>query len=201
MKVIGDGVVVDFRQRAFLRAEAGGEIAEMIDRQRDVGEGGLADRLAVVDGLDRGEHLEVLLHAVGDLVEDLGALGGRGVAPGVLGLMRGVERKLDIGGLRAGDLADRLAGDGADIVEIVAVDRRHPFAADEILVARAQRHPRIQSLDDLVKHTVLPWTRGAAFRVLLAQSCSRALTWVKLELQEADIGDHMQARPKAPLTR
>ena len=161
--VVGDGVVIDLRQRAFLRAEASGEIAEMIDGERDVGEGGLADRLAVVDGLDRGEHLEVLLHAVGDLVEDLGALGGRGVAPGVLGLMRGVERKLDIGGLRAGDLADRLAGDRADIVEIVAVDRRHPFAADEIVVTRAQRHAGIQSLDDLVKHTVLPWTRGAAF--------------------------------------
>ena len=116
----------------------------MIDGERDVGEGGLADRLAVVDGLDRGEHLEVLLHAVGDLVEDLGALGGRGVAPGVLGLMRGVERELDIGGLRAGDLADRLAGDRADIVEIIAVDRRHPFAADEILVARAAT-PRAHS--------------------------------------------------------
>ena len=170
VKVIGDGVVIDLRQRAFLRADAGGEIAEMIDGERDVGEGRLADRLAVVDGLDRGEHLEVLLHAVGDLVEDLGALGGCGVAPGVLGLMRGVERKLDVGGLRAGDLADRLAGNGADIVEILAVDRRHPFAADEIFVARAQRHPRIQSLDDLMKHTVLPWTQGAAFRVLLAQS-------------------------------
>ena len=182
------------RQRAFLRADAGGEIAEMVDRQRDVGEGRLADRLAVVDGLDRGEHLEVLLHAVGDLVEDLGALGGRGVAPGVLGLMRGVERKLDIGGLRAGDLADRLAGDGADIVEIVAVDRRHPFAADEIVVARAQRHPRIQSLDDLVKHTVLPWTQGAAFRVSSGSILSPALTWVKLELQRPEPDSHRPRR-------
>ena len=116
----------------------------------------LADRLAVVDGLDRGEHLEVLVDAVGDLVEDLGALGGRGVAPGVFGLMRGVERKLDISGLRAGDLADRLAGNGADIVEILSVDRRHPFAADEIVVARAQSHSRIQGLDDLVQHGILP---------------------------------------------
>ena len=68
----------------------------MVDGERDVGEARLADRLAVVDGLDRGEHREVLLHAVGDLVEDLGALGGRGLAPGVLGLMRRVECKLDV---------------------------------------------------------------------------------------------------------
>jgi hypothetical protein len=54
--------------------------------------------------------------------------------------MRRVERKLDIGGLRAGDLAYGLAGDRADIVEIAAGDRRHPLAADEILVAGPQRH-------------------------------------------------------------
>ena len=51
MKVIGDGVVVDLADRAFLGADAGGEIAEMIDRQRHVGGHGLADRLAVVPGL------------------------------------------------------------------------------------------------------------------------------------------------------
>ena len=74
----------------------------------------------------------------------------------LLGLMGGVERKLDIGGLRTGDLTHRLAGDGADIVEILAVDRRDPFAADEIVVAIAQGDPRIQGLDDLVQHDILP---------------------------------------------
>src|SRR6478672_13069424 len=90
--VIGDGVVIDLRQRAFLRADARREIAEMIDRQRDVGEARLADRLAVVDGLDRRQHLQVLLHAVGDLVQDLGAFGGRRLSPGVLSLVRRVQR-------------------------------------------------------------------------------------------------------------
>ena len=184
MIVIGDGVVIDLRQRAFLGADASREITEMIDGEWNIGEGCLADRLAVVDGLDRGQHLEVLLHAVGDLVEDRGALWpAPWPAPFVLGLVRGVEGKLDIGGLRAGDLADRLAGDRADIVEIVAVDRRHPFAADEILVAGPQRHAGIQGLDDLVKHTVLPWTRGAAFWSSSRSILSPALTWVKLELQ------------------
>ena len=124
----------------------------MIDGERDVGEARLADRLAIVDGLDRSEHVEVLLHAVGDLVQGLCALFGRHLAPGVLRLVRGVERKLDIGGLRARDLAHRLAGDRADIVEILAIDRRHPFAADEVVVTRAHGDARIQGLDDLVQH-------------------------------------------------
>ena len=130
----------------------------MVDGERNVGEAGLADRLAVVDGLDRGQHLEILLHAVGDFVQDFGAFGGRRVAPSVLRLVRGVEGELDVGGLRAGDLADRLAGDGADIVEILAGDRRDPFAADEIVVAGAQGYPRVQGLDDLVEHGILPGT-------------------------------------------
>ena len=141
---------------ACVRAQARGEIAEMIGGQRDIGEGRLADRLAIVDGLDRGEHFEVLFHAVGDFVQDLGAFGRRRVAPSVLRLVGGVERKLDIAGLRTGDLTHRLAGDGADIVEILAVDRRDPFAADEIVVAIAQGDPRIQGLDDLVQHDILP---------------------------------------------
>src|SRR5262249_20832416 len=152
MIVVGDGLVVDLAQRALLRADAGGEIAEMIDRERDVGEARLPDRLAVIDGLDRGKHVQIFLDAVGDFVQDLIALGRRHLAPGVLGLMRGVKRKLDVSGLGARDLAYRLAGDRADIVEILAIDRRHPLAADEIVVTRAHGDARIQGLDDLVQH-------------------------------------------------
>ncbi len=49
VEVIRDGVVIDLGERAFLRAHAAGEIAEMIDRERDVGRHRFADRLAVVD--------------------------------------------------------------------------------------------------------------------------------------------------------
>jgi hypothetical protein len=70
--------------------------------------------------------------------------------------MRGIERKLDVGGLRACDLAYRLAGDRADIFEVAAADRSDPFAADKILVAGPQRYARIQGLDDLVQHGRLP---------------------------------------------
>jgi hypothetical protein len=86
----------------------------------------------------------------------------------------GVERQLDVGSLGAGNLADRLAGDGADIVEIVPVDGGQPFSADEIVVAGPQSHARVQRLDDLMKHVVLPRTWAAFF--VLWQSSSSALT-------------------------
>jgi hypothetical protein len=69
----------------------------MVDRQRDVGGRRLADRLAVVPGLGRREQVEVGLDPVGDLQQDVRAMRGRGLAPGVLGGMRGIERQLDIG--------------------------------------------------------------------------------------------------------
>jgi hypothetical protein len=36
------------------------------------------------------------LHPVGDLQQDIGAFGGRGIAPAVLGGMGGIQRRLDI---------------------------------------------------------------------------------------------------------
>jgi len=95
--VIGDRVLIELAERAFLRADARREVAEVIDGKRNVRGACLADRLAVVDGLDRGDELQILRHAVGDLVEERGALGRRRIAPGVLRLMGGVERKLDPG--------------------------------------------------------------------------------------------------------
>ena len=74
VEVVGDGVLVELGEPAFLGPDAAGEVAEVIDRQREVGRGGLADRLAVVDRLDEGEGLEVGLDPVGDPVEDVGAV-------------------------------------------------------------------------------------------------------------------------------
>ena len=97
VEMIGDGGLVDFREAAFLGAGAGGEIAEMVDGERNVRKRGLADRLAVIDRLDIGEQVEILLHPVGDAVEDQRA-GGHGLlAPGLGGGMGGIERQIDIG--------------------------------------------------------------------------------------------------------
>ena len=51
--------------------------------------------------------------------------------------MCGVEGKLNVLGRRAGNLAQRLAGDRCQVREVLALDRRYPLAADEVIVARA----------------------------------------------------------------
>ena len=81
VEVVGDGVVVDLGDAALLGADGAGEVAEVVDGQREVGGQGLADRLAVVPGLGDREHLEVLLDPVGDLVQDVRALGRRRSCP------------------------------------------------------------------------------------------------------------------------
>ncbi len=71
MEMIGDSVMVDFGDAAFLSADDAGIIAPMIDAEREIGIGRLADRLAVVERLDQREQVEVGRHLVGDLVQDL----------------------------------------------------------------------------------------------------------------------------------
>ena len=121
VEVIGDGRLVDLRQRAFLRADAAGEVAEVVDGERQVGGHRLADRLAVVDRLDGGQGRQVVLDAVGDLEQHGGAGGGSRLAPGVGGGVGGVERLVDVLGGRAGDLADELAADRRAVLEILAL--------------------------------------------------------------------------------
>ena len=96
VEVVGDGVLVDLRQRALLGPDRAGEVAEMVDRQRDVGVQRLADRLAVVPGLGDGDLLEVLLDPVGDLVQNVRALGRPRSCPSRGGVVRGVQGEFDI---------------------------------------------------------------------------------------------------------
>ena len=134
MEVISDRVVINLREAALLRADTSSEIAEMINGQRQVRSLGFADRLAVVDRLDHSEQIELLLHAVGDFVQDAGALGGRRAAPGLPRAVSGVERELDVLRGRSGVGADDAAIDRGDIVECLTFNRRDPFAADPIFI-------------------------------------------------------------------
>ncbi len=57
MEVIGDGIVIDLADRAFLSADAACEIAEMVDGERDIRIGGFAQRLAVIPGFSPGDEI------------------------------------------------------------------------------------------------------------------------------------------------
>ena len=116
-----------------------------------------ADRLAVVDGFGVGQQFEVGLQAIRDLVQDLGALGGRASCP---------KRPSPYARRRGQARCRRLASaaiwqTGLPVIGLILskylpVDRRHPFAADEIVVAGPQGHARVQGLDDLVQHGIPP---------------------------------------------
>ena len=132
-------LAVDLGDPALFGADRAGEVAEVVDRQRDVGAERLTHRLAVVPALDDGQLLEVGLHHVRDRVQHGRPLGGRPRGPRVLGRVGGVERELDVGGRGVRDLADHLARDGRAVLAVVAVDRRDECSADEVAVLRGDR--------------------------------------------------------------
>ena len=135
--MVGDSVLVDLAQAAFLRAQRTRVVAEVVDGKRDVGGERLAHGLAVFPSLRHRELLEVLFHAVSDLQQHHRALRRGGLAPGGRGLVRGVERQVDVGLFTARDLAEHLASDGGDVVEVLAVHWGDPVAADVVVVALA----------------------------------------------------------------
>src|ERR1700730_17851128 len=69
LEMVCDRIVVDRGDRAFLGADAAGEIPEMIDGKRNVRSSRLADRLAVVERLRKSPKLPNLLPAGGAPVE------------------------------------------------------------------------------------------------------------------------------------
>ena len=153
--VVGIGFRVDLRDGTFLRADAAGEITEMVDGQRNVGIHRFADRLAVVDGFRRGDQAQVLFDAVGDAVQDIGALGRRGLAPGILGGMGGVQRQLDVFRRGTGDFAKWQAGDRRDVGKVFTFYRGDEFAADVIVIALFEGIGYAQFADVCEIHVVL----------------------------------------------
>ena len=159
MEVIGDGVVVDFRNAAFLRAQDTGKVTEVINGQRQVGGHRFADGLAVVPGFRRRQQFQVLFHPVGDAQQHQRPFGGRGLAPLVLGGMGCIKRGFDILGARPGDLADFGPGDGRGVGEIAARFRRRPLPADEVVVTLGKGHHAhaLELVRLVVRHIFLLW--------------------------------------------
>ena len=111
----------------------------------------------------RASRSRLAFELVGDLVEDTRALLDGGLAPGVLGLVGGIQRQLDIGRRRARHLAELLAGDRAWIVEIPPLDRATHLAADEIVVAVADENLLGDLLQSLLGTSVISLMVAAPF--------------------------------------
>jgi hypothetical protein len=160
LEVVGDRLLVDHRDRPLLGPQASGEVAEVVDGQREVGGQRLPDRLPVLPALGDGEHLEVFLHPVGDPVEDVGPLGRAGRAPGDGSGVGGVEGQLDIAGVGPGDLAELLARAGGDVGEVPAGGRSDPLAPDEVVVPGLEGDDGAVLAWWCVAHAVFPLGNG-----------------------------------------
>ncbi|MNL39867.1 hypothetical protein D3C87_1621760 [compost metagenome] len=115
LEVIGHGVAVHFADPALLGANTGGKIAEMVNRQRNVGCCGFTDRFAVVPGFCRSQQLQILLHPVGNFEQNSGAILNGGVRPFLFRFMRCIQRQIDVFLTGAGDFAQRLPGHGRQV--------------------------------------------------------------------------------------
>ena len=146
------------RAAALLGAQHAGEVAEVVDRQRQVGGQRLADRLAVVPGLGDGEHLEVLLDPVGDLVagccersagEVLPHAGAAACAASrAASMSSAVPRATSVNGLPlTGEMFSKYS-------PLIGLD---PLAADEVAVAALDRDQRVRRPGGCVDgHVCLP---------------------------------------------
>lgn len=108
-----------------------GVVSQAADDGADVALGH-GDGLSVVEGLDGGEEVGVLLGDVGELVQVDGTLGGGDLLPNALErLARGGDGDVDIllGSLVDG--TDYLLGRGVDDLEGLLVDALDPLVVDE----------------------------------------------------------------------
>ena len=116
-------------------------VEEVRGDQRDVDVAGLANRLAVVEGLEHGEFAGALLDDARDAVEVLRALATGHLGPRVLvRRTRRLDRALDICGTSVGDLAQDLFGRGVDGLEGGAVDGLDEIPVDEEPVVGGDVH-------------------------------------------------------------
>ena len=129
---------INLRRAPFLRAQAAGEGAEVIDRQRQVGVERFADRFAVIPALRHRQILEVGLNTVGNLQQQIGALLSRRFAPGVGGPMRRIQGEVDIFGIRSRELTNVATVDRGGVHKEFAANRLDKFTINKVTVSRLQ---------------------------------------------------------------
>ncbi|SSK36879.1 Uncharacterised protein [Klebsiella pneumoniae] len=74
MEMIGHRGFVNLGGASLLSAQAAGEVAKMIHRQRQVGIQGFADRFPIVPALRHRQIFQMLFNTIGDLQQQPGAL-------------------------------------------------------------------------------------------------------------------------------
>jgi hypothetical protein len=103
--------------------------------ERDVQVPRLADRLAVVGGLKRGDLLRARLDELRELVEEASSVAGAGARPLALeGAARGGDGLVHVGLIGLGHLGERLPRRRVRRREGLAGLRVHPLAVNEELV-------------------------------------------------------------------
>ena len=133
--MVRDHVVVNLRQPALLGADRAREVAKVVDGQGDIRRQRLSDGLSVLPRFRDGELFEVLLHPVGDPVQQPRPLRrGRRAEGGGSGV-RGIQRLVDVGGRASCNLAEHLPGDRGDVVEVLPHCGRGPLTVDVVVVA------------------------------------------------------------------
>jgi hypothetical protein len=93
---------------------------------------GVGDGLSVVERLDSGEKVEVLLSEVGKLKEEVASSLGSGLLPLAIESLAGSsDSQVDILLGTLADGGDDLLGGGVDNLKLSLVDTLNPLAADE----------------------------------------------------------------------
>ena len=140
VKVVGNGILVNFGDRAFLSADAAREVAPMVDGERQIGCRCFANGLAVIPGLSQRQEVEIVLHSLRDLVKNDCPVRWARVTPRVSGLVCCVERRVNIKGIRAWDFAERLSGNWRYVFEVLAGSRLCPLATNVIAITGPKAH-------------------------------------------------------------
>ena len=123
MEVIGHGGFINFRSTPLLCPQTAGKIAEVIDRQRQIGIQRFAHRFTIVPAFSNRQIFQVLLNPIGDLKQQVGTMLYRCFPPGFRGAVCGIKSKIDIFGIGAGKLCNVTPVHGGGIHKVFAAER------------------------------------------------------------------------------